>query len=189
MNTPGAYNDADTVPGSGAPCRARFFIGILGALSLTSGVAGLLYEVVWVRLLGQVVGVDAIATQAVLSAFFLGMALGASCFSVWAHFQSPVLVYACLEFGLALCGVYSGYALHWADQFVPHLAASDAGPVLGFTAFFVAIVACLPSTLLMGATLPVLVWATAAGAPSPEKWPVIRSMSPSRSTSPTSSAA
>jgi len=130
----------------------------IGPLFFLSGAAGLLYEVVWVRALGLIVGGEAVASQAVLSAYFTGMALGA-----WAprrrldRAASPLAAYAVLELGAALAGLYSLAALALGSRIVPHLTTGVSGPRLGIVAFAVALVAFLPATFCMGATLPVLV--------------------------------
>src|SRR3990172_1537503 len=49
---------------------------IILALFFLSGACGLVYEVVWMRMLTLVFGATAFATAAILSTFFAGLALG-----------------------------------------------------------------------------------------------------------------
>ncbi len=55
--------------------RPRF--AVLGLCLFASGSAGLLYEVVWVRLFSEVMGHTVYALSAVLTSFLGGLALGA----------------------------------------------------------------------------------------------------------------
>ena len=54
------------------------------ALFFLSGGTGLVYEVVWVRMLSLVFGVTAFAVATVLASFMGGLALGAWIFGRWA---------------------------------------------------------------------------------------------------------
>jgi len=138
---------------------------ILLVLFFLSGTAGLLYEVIWVRALGLVVGSEAVASQAVLSAYFAGTALGA-----WLLGRRgdktplPLRLYARLEIGIGIAGLWSLLALSVVERVAPHLTDGCAGPKLGAVAYASAAAAFLPSTLLMGATLPVLVRAVCSDA-------------------------
>ncbi|PIW12890.1 MAG: hypothetical protein COW34_12645, partial [Armatimonadetes bacterium CG17_big_fil_post_rev_8_21_14_2_50_66_6] len=60
--------------GSGAPPRLWWF-GALKAFVL-SGTSALVYQVLWVRLLGLLFGTSAFSITTVLSVFFGGLALG-----------------------------------------------------------------------------------------------------------------
>jgi len=132
----------------------------LYAIFLLSGFSGLAYQIIWLRQFGLIFGVTAYATSAVLSAFFMGLALGS-----WlaGRFLTrwkihPLKLYAALEVGIG------GYALA-----VPFLLASLNGiytlltPWLEGSFFalslmryvFSALALILPATL-MGATLPLV---------------------------------
>jgi spermidine synthase len=58
-----------------APGKAFKFLAIC---FLLSGATGLIYEVVWARMLGLVFGATTIAISAVLAAFMGGLALGSA---------------------------------------------------------------------------------------------------------------
>src|ERR1700704_3559119 len=55
-------------------------LGFVLAAAVLSGAASLLYEVVWLRMLGLVVGHAVDALAAVLAAFMAGLAIGAGLF-------------------------------------------------------------------------------------------------------------
>ena len=49
-------------------------------LFFTSGISGLMYEVVWLRMLTRITGVTVYATATVVAAFMAGLALGSFLF-------------------------------------------------------------------------------------------------------------
>ncbi|HXH06941.1 MAG TPA: hypothetical protein VNI83_10160, partial [Vicinamibacterales bacterium] len=147
--------------------------GLLLGAYLTSGAAGLLYEVIWSRLLALYLGHTLAATATVLAAFMGGLAGGAAMGGAAARRLLPVSAlrsYAGLELLVAVSALLLPHALP-ATQ--PLLAAAyEAGE--GGTIFALARVATslalvsLPA-MLMGATYPLavrgteLVWPGAAG--------------------------
>ncbi len=75
------------------------------ALFVVSGAAGLIYEVVWSRLLKEVFGVTAYAVAAVLATYLAGLALGAWLLGRRADQQpDPLRFYGLLELAAALTG-------------------------------------------------------------------------------------
>ncbi|MNM92737.1 hypothetical protein D3C81_1050800 [compost metagenome] len=81
------------------------------ALLFVSGGAALIYQVLWVKQLSLVVGVEVYAITAGISAFFAGLALGGLVFGRWAdRLRRPVKLYAGLELAVAVLGV--GATLH-----------------------------------------------------------------------------
>lgn len=125
---------------------------------LASGAAGLLYEVVWSKVLSQVMGNSLHAISTVIAVFLAGLALGAW----WGGRRVPparaAARYARLELGIAALGAISVPLLRGLDLPLGALH----GPLGGGAGFLIArfaLVAAvlLPPTVLMGATLPVLV--------------------------------
>jgi spermidine synthase len=55
----------------------RTFARVVAVAFFLSGAAGLIHEVVWIRLLGHVFGVTAFAVSTVLASYMGGLALGA----------------------------------------------------------------------------------------------------------------
>ena len=132
---------------------------LVAACFFLSGATGLIYEVLWARMLGLVFGATTLAVSTVLAAFMGGLALGsASAGRLGARIKRPVSAYGLLEIGIAVYAVLvpflfrlidNLYAIIW-QQFHP-----------GFFAFSVwrFILSCamlLLPTALMGATLPIL---------------------------------
>jgi spermidine synthase len=129
-------------------------------LFFLSGACGLVYEVVWMRMLTLVFGATAFATATILAAFFAGLALGSFSFGrVIDRGGNPLKAYALLEGGIgifaflipllfqALDGVYVQLYRQFNLGFFPLSIARFA---LSF------LVLLIPATL-MGGTLPVLV--------------------------------
>jgi predicted membrane-bound spermidine synthase/cytochrome c-type biogenesis protein CcmH/NrfG len=124
-----------------------------------SGAAGLLYQVVWTRMLTQIFGNTTYAIATVLSAFMAGLAIGSYLFGKIAdRGKNDFLLYGILEAGV---GVY-GFAVPWLFT----LAQRVYGPIFGLNEthpflfnlvlFGLSFVLLVFPTLLMGATLPVL---------------------------------
>ena len=78
-----------------------------------SGLAGLIYQLIWVRQLGLVFGTTVFAVTTVLTTFFSGLALGAALFGKRAdHHANPLKLYGFLEIGIGL----SALAIPWILQ-------------------------------------------------------------------------
>lgn len=133
---------------------------IILALFFLSGACGLVYEVVWMRMLTLIFGATAYATSAILTSFFAGLALGSLQFGKTAdRTRNPLALYAALEAGVgvfaflmpallaAVTAIYVAVARHVALSFY---AVSLVRLVLAV------LVLLLPATL-MGGTLPVVV--------------------------------
>lgn len=118
-----------------------------------SGAVALVYQTLWVKQLGLVVGVDVYAVTTGVSAFFAGLAVGGAVVGRWADRTTrPFALYAILEVGIAALGVGGTLVLARGERLFVALETS-VGP-LAWTLPFVAI--GLPA-FLMGGTLPALV--------------------------------
>ena len=140
---------------------------MLRGLYLLSGIAALLYQVVWTRQLALHFGVSAHATATTVSAFMLGLALGSTVLGrVADRVRRPLLGYAALELGVAVTALASLAALAAVESalsaaWVPELSPAAFGAVRTGVTFVVLLV----PTALMGGTLPMLVRAQrSAGA-------------------------
>lgn len=123
-----------------------------------SGFAGLVYEVVFQKVLALTFGSTGTASNTVLATYMGGMALGA-----WlggrlaAKRPDPLRVYAICEIGIAICCAVSPFLFFAVRHIYVWLAAGidPASPIL--VAFQVVLGASvlLPPTILMGMTLPI----------------------------------
>ncbi|MEE8300899.1 MAG: fused MFS/spermidine synthase, partial [Candidatus Tectomicrobia bacterium] len=117
---------------------------------LLSGSAGLIYEVVWSRLLGLLYGNTVLAVSTVLAAFMAGLALGSALLGRYADRHSqPLRLYALIEWCIG------AYALLLPLLFggLPVLAPLLGHPLPRFLIIFLLL---LPPTVGMGGTLPIL---------------------------------
>ena len=131
-------------------------------LLFVSGAAALVYQTLWVKQLGLVVGVDVYAVTIAVSAFFAGLATGGAAIGRWAdRTRQPFRVYAILELGVAALGVGATLALACADRAFVALELS-AGP-LAWALPFLAV--SLPA-FLMGATFPAIISGATQSSPS-----------------------
>jgi spermidine synthase len=75
-------------------------------LLFASGCASLVYQVLWVKQLSLVVGVDVHAVTTAVSAFFAGLAIGSYCIGRRAdRLAHPLRLYALVEIGIGVLGV------------------------------------------------------------------------------------
>jgi spermidine synthase len=125
------------------------------ALAAGSGVAALVYEIVWFQFLELVIGSSAISLGVLLATFMGGTCLGSVLFPrVVSARRNPLRVYAAIEIGIGAFGLF----LLFLIPLVGRVYASWSGyGVSGFLLRGVVAALCLlPPTLLMGATLPAL---------------------------------
>ncbi len=126
-----------------------------------SGFSALIYEVAWVRELALILGNTAQATSVVLAVFMGGLALGAYLGGRYADKSShePLAIYGSLELSISVVALLISKALMSADLLylwmLHSLGMGDSGIVV--VRLIMAIGLLLIPTMLMGATLPVLV--------------------------------
>jgi len=122
-----------------------------------SGVSGLVYELIWIRLLSQLLGGTTFAISAVLAAFMGGLALGSRFFGGRVDkSRRPLRFYAMLELAIAALGLLVHAAVLFLKPSYVALAQSLPDGALGPLRVVVALLLLLPPTFLMGGTLPVL---------------------------------
>lgn len=125
-----------------------------------SGATGLVYEIVWMRMLGLVFGHTMFALTAILAAFMGGLALGALVFGRMIDRRGrPLRVYGLLEAGIGLYALIVPFLFDAARFVYLQLYRSFESAFALFTMaqfVLVAAILLLPTTL-MGASLPVLV--------------------------------
>ncbi len=120
-------------------------------LFFISGFPALLYQVIWQRTLFSIFGVNIESVTVVVTAFMLGLGLG-SMFGGWLSARSGIArltVFGVVELGIAAFGLISLPLFHWVAQF------TAGAPTL--ETFLITFVLIILPTILMGATLPVLV--------------------------------
>jgi len=124
-------------------------------LSVASGVAALIYEVVWFQVLELVIGSTAVSLGVLLATFMGGMCLGSLLLPrLVSARRHPLRAYALIELGIAVFGLLALRAMPLVGSV--YTAWTGYG-LRGFLLRGVVAAALLvPPTLLMGATLPAL---------------------------------
>ena len=123
----------------------------LSVLFFCSGMPALIYQVVWQRALFAIYGVNAQSVAVVVTAFMLGLGIGSLIGGrLSARFpRSGILIFGVAELGVAAFGLASLRIFHW-------VATYTAGAGLFSVVLFSLLLLLIP-TILMGATLPLLV--------------------------------
>ncbi len=137
---------------------ARLRALILG-IFIISGACGLMYQVVWVRMLSLVFGTTVYAVSTVLTVFMAGLALGSYAFGrIIDKHRSPLKVYAALEIGIGVFAVLIPLIFFLLENLYTGIYRSthpsrSTLTVLRFTLSF--LILLIPTTM-MGGTLPVM---------------------------------
>ncbi len=140
-------------------------IRVILALFTLSGMCALVYQMVWTRWLGLILGNFASATATVVATFMAGLAIGNALAGRFVAGRKPreaLRIYGFLEAALAALGALSPLVLSTSSPIYGVLAAAASGAV---ARALVCALLLLPPTVLMGLTLPSLVQALRAAAP------------------------
>jgi spermidine synthase len=134
--------------------------GLILALFVGSGAAGLVYQVVWSRELVLVFGNTTQAVATIVTAFMAGLGFGSLIGGRWANrSRRPLRLYGVLELGVAVLAVLLPFAFDDLAEVYRGAYPGLVDNTFGLTAvrFALALAAVAPATFLMGATLPLLV--------------------------------
>jgi len=132
---------------------------IIALMFFVSGAAGLIYEVVWVRMFTTVFGNTVYSASTVLTAFMFGLALGSFLMGrISSRIAWPLKTYALLQVGVAIFALLIPIAVslsHISYSFT-YSALSSNFYVLSLVRFIVSCLILIPPATLMGGTLPIL---------------------------------
>lgn len=130
-------------------------------LFFLSGFSALIYEVAWMRVLGLILGNTNQAASCVLAAFLGGLALGAMLGGKLSDRlqKNHLAVYGLAELGIALVAPVVTILLYAVGDYLSmnHDIMPDQGLMLTLARLTVSGVLLLIPTILMGATLPLLI--------------------------------
>jgi spermidine synthase len=132
---------------------------LIGLCFILSGATGLIYEVLWARMLGLVFGATTLAVSTVLAAFMGGLALGSALAGKLAHqIRKPLSTYGLMEIGIAVYALLIPFLFRWIDDLYALIWQQFHPGYFTFSLWRFALsgVVLLVPTTLMGATLPVL---------------------------------
>lgn len=131
--------------------------GVLACFFI-SGISGLIYEVIWSRLLGLVFGNTTFATSTVLTAYMAGLALGSYISARFVdRLKQPLKAYGFLEIGIGIYCLLLPFIIKLLGAiYLP--IQRDYNPSfysISLIRFALCFIILLIPTTLMGATLPV----------------------------------
>jgi spermidine synthase len=130
---------------------AHLWTVVLHIVFVVSGVSALLYQLVWQRSLLMLYGSNTESVAMVVTAFMLGVGIGSLVGGeISKRPSAPLILLFCgTELLIGLYGSISLRLFHWVAGYTLHAGTVETG-LLAFGLVFV-------PTLLMGATLPLLV--------------------------------
>ena len=132
---------------------------IISLCFIVSGATGLIYEVLWARMLGWVFGATTLAVSTVLAAFMGGLALGSALAAKLApRIRKPFSAYGWMEIGIAAYALLVPFLFRWVDHVYVLIWQQLQPGSFSFSLWrfgLSGLVLLIPTTL-MGATLPVL---------------------------------
>ncbi|SPD73126.1 putative spermidine synthase with an N-terminal membrane domain [uncultured Desulfobacterium sp.] len=124
-----------------------------------SGISGLMYEVVWLRMFSLVMGVTIYATSTVVAAFMAGLAIGSYVLGRIVDRRNDTLrVYACLEFMIAVTALLVPILIRAISPILREIYAisGDGSALVTAVRTILSFIILLLPTTMMGGTLPVL---------------------------------
>ncbi|HEX3880261.1 MAG TPA: fused MFS/spermidine synthase, partial [Bryobacteraceae bacterium] len=136
-----------------ASSRVLFLLLLLFA---GSGCSALIYEIVWFQLLQLSIGSTTVSMGFLLASFMGGLCIGSVGFArLNLSGRHPLKIYAAIEAGIAICGLFVITCLPVLDKI--YFAGAAHGILGMITRGLLCAICLLPPTTLMGASLPAIV--------------------------------
>ena len=137
-----------------------------------SGCAALMYEITWYQELQLAIGSTAVSLGVLLATFMGGLTIGSLVLPrLTINRPHPFSVFAALEAGIALCGIVVTAGMPSIARL--YLTGAEHGLQGMLFRGCVAAMAMLPSTVLMGASLPVIVRGTEVSRVGVSRWALL----------------
>ena len=144
---------------------------MLYVLFFLSGISGLIYQVVWVRVFGNIFGNTVYSASVIVAVFMLGLGAGSYLVGRWADRRyaiapsAPLLAYGYFELAIAAMGGAIALALPHLDRLSVLATSYQVGengwyvltPGSYAARLAIAVTLLTPITLLMGGTLTLLI--------------------------------
>jgi len=125
-----------------------------------SGASALVYQLIWVRLLGLVFGVSSFAVATVVAVFLLGLGLGSYLFGRWSErTRDPLRIYLYVELGIAVTSLVAYVVIEALPvyRYLYEYAYNNLGFYgLSIARLLLSMVVLLPPVLLIGGTMPLV---------------------------------
>jgi spermidine synthase len=125
-----------------------------------SGASALVYQLIWVRLLGLVFGVSSFAVATVVAVFLLGLGLGSYFFGRWSErARDPLRIYLYVELGIAATSIIAYLVIETLPvyRYLYEYAYNNLGFYgLSVARLLLSTIVLLPPVFLIGGTMPLL---------------------------------
>ena len=125
-----------------------------------SGASALIYQLIWVRLLGLVFGVSSFAVATVVAVFLLGLGLGSYFFGQWSErTRDPLRIYMYVELGIAATSLIAYLVIESLPvyRYLYEYAYNNLGFYgLSVARLLLSMLVLLPPVFLIGGTMPLL---------------------------------
>jgi predicted membrane-bound spermidine synthase len=179
---PSTLGSADSLrtPGSAVPppilasAELPFLWRVLLLVSFGTALSSFIYEIGWVRMLSLVIGSATHSFELMLSAFILGLALGAFWVRTRADwFRDPIRALGVTQWAMGALAIFTLFAylasFDWMASLISGLDQNEDGyRFFTFAKYGIALAVMLPATFCAGVTLP-LITRTLLGAGSGEQ--------------------
>ncbi|MEW6601934.1 MAG: MFS transporter, partial [Nitrospirota bacterium] len=142
----------------------RKWYAFLLAASLVTGAASFIYEIGWIRMLNLVLGSSTHAFELMLSAFILGLALGA----LWIQrridrITDPVRFLSTVQISMGILAlstlIFYGRTFNVMEWILKTVSRTDSGYVtFNISMSAIALAVMLPATFCAGMTLPLITY-------------------------------
>ncbi len=158
----GAVDTETVVPAAEPDPELPMLWRVLLIVSLGTALSSFIYEISWVRMLSLVLGSATHSFELMLSAFILGLALGAFWVRTRAdHFRDPMRTLAVTQWamGALALATLSAYvaSFHWMAALISGLDQTVEGYQFFTVAKYgIALTVMLPATFCAGITLPLI---------------------------------
>lgn len=126
----------------------------------SSGLAGLIYEVTWTRMLTLFIGHTTAAASTVVAAFLGGLSVGAAVGGRVASTLTPqkcLRVYVALEIGVVICAILLPFELAWFQPLLRSAYQDGGGPLFPWIRIASCLVMVMVPALALGATYPMAI--------------------------------
>ena len=125
-----------------------------------SGASALIYQLIWVRLLGLVFGVSSFAVATVVAVFLLGLGLGSYYFGKWSErTRDPLRIYLYVELGIAVTSLLAFLVIDTLPvyRYLYEYAYNNLGFYgLSLARLLLSTLVLLPPVFLIGGSMPLL---------------------------------
>lgn len=133
---------------------------LFAAAIFISGLSALVYQLIWVRLLGLVFGVSSFAVATVVAVFLLGLGLGSYFFGrLSERTANPLRAYMYVEIGIAVASLASYFIIDQLPVYrYLYEAAYNSLDFYGMSVvrLLLSLVVLLPPVFFIGGTMPLL---------------------------------